>query len=253
MKSKILILSVIVPCLVCCATIEYSTKRDKPEIEKYYYLDYDVSLVEVERPAKAKERYGEQTIISTEENNYSYAFEDDMMKILWNVHPRGLSFFMTNKTEYSIRIIWDEAAYVDEKNVSQKIMHSGIKYIDKDKSQSPSAIVRRGAFSDEIIPTEKIHYAGQAGWIVEPLLPYWGDSLITRDFSVYDPLDLGVHLVATIITFRSQEVVVMRGNKVVDKTIQVLLPIQIEGVINDYIFIFKVNGYEEKIFLVEKK
>jgi hypothetical protein len=200
-------------------------------LQPFYYGTYDISMSEVERPAEAKERYGEQKITSTtEEGNLKYYFEDDLVKIAWLATSSSLSFVMENKTDHSIKIIWDEAAFVDDKGVSQRIMHSGVKYTDRNASQPPTIIVRKGRIEDIIVPTNNVYfdegyygkyYTRKAEWKEKPFfesLQYGGDPK----------------------AFENQ----MRNN--VGKTFQVLLPLEIENVVNDYIFKFKVDSYEYK-------
>ena len=106
---------------------------------------YDIGLTEVERPALAKERYGEQKITKArEEGVEKYYFEDELVKILWLPSSSNVSFNLTNKTDHSIKIIWDEAVYVDTIGVSHRVMHSGVKYMDRSNSQPPSVVVRKG-------------------------------------------------------------------------------------------------------------
>lgn len=178
---------------------------------------YDVTLREVERPTKAKERYGEQKISTVEEEDVTkYSFEDDLVNILWIVGKKQLAFVLKNKTSHSIKIIWDEAVYVDEAGSSHRIVHSGVKYTDKNSPQSPSVVIRGGTLEDSISPSDYISYSG-GYWRTAPLLP---------EFSM-----------------APKEVQEEKAREVVGKQLQVLLPLQIEGVTNEYIFLFTVDSY----------
>jgi len=139
-----------------------------------YRAYYDIGLTEVERPAQAKQRYGEQKITKVEEEGINkYFFEDEMVKIVWIPTSSQLSFILTNKTDHSIKIVWDEAAFVDENGVSHRVMHSGVKYIDRNNPQPPSVVVRKGTIMDLIMPTDNVYYvSGQyGGWREAPLFP----------------------------------------------------------------------------------
>jgi len=180
-------------------------------------LNYDISLAEVERPANVKERFGEHQILKTEEKGYKYLYEDEMIKILWLPTSKKIGFFIENKTDHSIRLIWDEAAYVDTDGETHKVIHAGVRYINRDAPQAPSVIVRHGILSDIIYPSDYIYYAD--GWHERPLFT---DSQMGGN-----PMEL-----------------LEAGKQYIGKTIQVLLPLEIEGVTNDYIFIFKINNVE---------
>ncbi len=96
MKTSILFPSFVITILVFlngCSTLQ-----------PFYYGTYDISMTEVERPADAKERYGEQNITSiTEEGNPKYYFEDNLVKIAWLATSSDLSLVMENKTDNSIK------------------------------------------------------------------------------------------------------------------------------------------------------
>ncbi len=183
---------------------------------------YDIELQEVERPAQAKERYGEQKIATTQEAGVNkYVFEDDMVRVLWLPTTDAIHFSLTNKTSHSIKIIWDEAAYVDVNGSSQRVMHSGVKYIDRNNPQPPTIVVRNGSVEDLVFPTDNVYYSsGQyGGWRETPLFPS----------SAYSVEDLNTK----VEPYRN-------------KTFQVLLPLQIEDVVNEYIFVFNIRNIEIK-------
>ena len=180
-------------------------------------IRYDVALYEVERPIYAKERYGEKEIKKiTEKEVTKYSYEDDMIKILWIIELDRLSFILENKTDHSIKIIWDEAIFVDENGLSNRIIHSGVKYIDRDKSLPPSVVIRKGTLIDMIVPVDKIYYSDlYSGWKIQPLIPV----------PDYDNIEVSKNL----------------AKENIGKIIQVLLPLEIENVINEYIFMFKIS------------
>jgi len=188
------------------------------------YAFYDIELQEVERPAQAKERYGEPKIVSTQDAGVNkYLFEDEMVRVLWLPTKDAIHFSLTNKTSQSIKIIWDEAAYVDVNGSSHRVMHSGVKYIDRTNSQPPTIVVRNGSIEDLVFPTDNVYYSSgkYGGWKKTPLFPdteLFGEDLNT-EIKPY-----------------------------INKTFQVLLPLQIEDVVNEYIFVFNIKNIQIKKF-----
>ena len=178
--------------------------------------NYDVVLSAVERPAEAEQRWGPQVLSTvTEEGIQRYVFEDEMIKVLWIVSSSTLNFVLENKTDHSLKIIWDETAYVGVDSVSGRVMHSGVKYTDRNNSQPPSVIVRKGKISDMVVPVDNVYYA--SGWHTLPLFP-----------------------TAATTKVEAEE----KAQIYVGKNVQVLLPIEIEGVTNEYVFVFEVRGFE---------
>lgn len=180
---------------------------------------YNVGLQEVERPENVKERYGESKIINFEdEGTTKYRYEDDMIEIIWLPLSTQFAFSLKNKTDHSIRIIWDEAVYVDQNGSSGRVMHSGIKYIDRSNPQPPTVVVKNANIDDMILPTDNVYYVSgkYGGWRTKPLFPNRAAS---------------------------QEELNKLTQEYIGKEVKVLLPLEIQETINEYIFTFKVEDF----------
>lgn len=232
--TLLLILSFSVMVLVGCMH-ELKTRTIK---SKTYSASYDLSLNKVERPEKATQRYGSQKVDTVSNNSkYRFVFEDDLVRIFWLADSRNIAFSLENKTDHSIKLLWDEAAFVDENGRSHRVMHSGVKYNDKEKSQAPSIVVRKGSLEDIVFPTDYVSWLDGGGymagsWIEKPFFPS------SDYYSGYGKYSTGKY--ASFASFDSTV------KSYVGKTYQVLLPLQIEDVINDYIFTFKVDDVTAK-------
>ena len=178
-------------------------------------LIYDISLVEVEMPASVKERYGELKIERIEEEGISkYLFQNDAFQIFWIVTGELLLFELTNKTSYTIKIIWDEGAYVDENGKSHNIVESKIRFRDIGRPQVPSVIPGKASLKGAILPSDYISSPEE----IRPLFKLFPDLYPT-----------------------GRKELIEEQKEIIGKTIKLLLPIQIEEVVNEYIFIFKIN------------
>lgn len=219
----------IVCCLSSCGpSKKYSTPPvSSVKMQPVFLADYDISLISVERPAKARERYGEQKIDGVNEKGQKkYSFEDRMVKITWAPTGKDFTFLLYNKTDHTIKIIWDNASFVDENGLNHKVMHSGVKYAERNNSQAPSVITRRGYIEDLIFPGDRVvwidgiysRYGSTPGtWHKEPIMP-------------------------SVRGGASGEELRAKATPFIGKTFSVLLPLQIEDVLNDYLFTFKVNS-----------
>jgi hypothetical protein len=197
-----------------------------------YNAHYGISLVKVERPGKPLERYSAQKVdTSTANSKYEYSFDDDLVKIYWFADSRGISFLLENKTSHSIKIPWDEAAYVDIDGRSHRVMHSGIKYNERENPQPPSIVVRKGFLEDIVFPTDLVYYReGYYGNSYSRPGGWGKNSLLIDSFFMFDE-------------FTEEDATKFKNlaNSYVGKSFQVLLPIQIQETVNDYIFAFRVD------------
>ncbi len=81
------------------------------------------SYIIVLESVQAKERYGEQKI---DRHRYGQSFEDGMLKILFEISPNlsSLSFSLINKSDHTLKIKFDKAAFVDINGARHRVYNS---------------------------------------------------------------------------------------------------------------------------------
>lgn len=176
---------------------------------------YGISLATVESPANSKVKFGETKVVRVEEEGLSkYQYEDDFISIFWSVGDKQFSFTLTNKAEYTMKLNWDDMAYVNENGATMRVMHSGVKYIDRNSSQPASALPKNASLTDVLIPTDNIYYvSGQyGGWKIKRLFP----------------------------TFESAEAA--QQSSLEGKTVRIIFPVTIQDVSNEYVFEFSIDS-----------
>lgn len=182
-----------------------------------YVATYSIGLSKVECPANAKHEFGETKIIEFKHDGISkYRYEDDYIDIVWFVSSTQFNFELRNKSVHTIKINWDDISYVDINSNTGRVMHSGVKYIDRNNSQPPTSIPKNASISDNLLPTDNVYYiSGEyGGWKEKYLLPC---SFKTKEeYNLIAPTNVG-------------------------KKMSILMPIMIENIKNDYIFEFVIN------------
>ena len=125
-----------------------------------------------------------------------------------------------NKSNYSIKIPWDDVAYISSSGQTGRVMHSGVKYIDRNNSQPASVIPKSASLSDIVIPNDNIYYvSGQyGGWREGKLFNFPIDK---NNIEESKQLFIG-------------------------KTVRILFPIIIQDVKNEYVFEFRVEDIIQK-------
>lgn len=199
-------------------------------------VSYDLKLAQVDCPEETKERWGDVAKIEMSEKT-KYRYEDDLFEGVFIVTSDRIVCELKNKTDHSIKIIWDEASFIDINGNSGRIMHSGVKYVDRNSSQPPSVIPAHGKFNDVILPSDRVwyregyygtYYSKSGGW--EHL------GLIQPQFEITDPI-----LERSQVTM--SDTLESTAGELIGKKIGVLLPLAIEGVVNEYTFWFEVSDY----------
>ena len=184
---------------------------------KSYVATYSVGLAAVESPADARQQFGETKVVTFDENGVNkYRYEDDYINIVWYVGTKQFNFNLTNKSGHSMKINWDDVSYVDTKGQVGRVMHSGVKYTDRNNSQPATTIPKGASISDILLPTENVYYvSGQyGGW---------------REYYLFP------------CVYQTPEAFNNGASSMVGKTMTIMMPIMIENVQNDYTFTFNID------------
>lgn len=177
---------------------------------------YVSTLAKVEKPSNPSVKFGKTTTV-LDEGITKYSYEDNFISIIIFGTATQFSFILKNVSETTQKLIWDEAVYVDYKGSTSKVMHSGIKYSQREASQPPSIIIKGASLDDIAVPTANVYY--------NDILNEW--------------------------SLKS-----MYPNELRKETMQaqLMLPIQIKDVINEYIFVFDIKftyNHPERLNLPE--
>ena len=131
---------------------------------------YNVSLSNVERPSNPYEMYNGVQIVDLSANNDNN-YQDKFIDITWFYNRTSLDFKLYNKTDYPIKIDWNEVSYVDYDSLAKKIVHKDVNYVEMSKFMPCSVIPRKAYIEESIIPTDKIGFIPEYGWMNGEFLP----------------------------------------------------------------------------------
>lgn len=172
---------------------------------------YATALIKVEKPEDISDRYGEVKSI-TDAGIDKYSFNDSIINIVIFGTPEQFNFVLKNVSPHSLKIIWNEAAFVGLDGATSKIMHTGVKYSQREGDQPATTVIKGAKIDDLACPTSNVYYdegtrIGYStygnGWKTRPMLP-----------TEYQGKEAG--------------------------EIRLMLPIQVKDVVNEYTFVFKV-------------
>ena len=153
----------------------------------------------------------------------SLFYKDSIMEIDFDILSDQIGFRLRNETSKPIKVVWDDAT-LGIFNVSHKVMHSGIKYIDRNGSMAASTVLPGTILDDMMIPTDRVHYR-QATVI--------GSSVIGGDWYT-SPIYIG----KIRLPKDQKKIDALTGEKLI-----VYLPIMNNaGKLNGYTFIFQILG-----------
>lgn len=96
---------------------------------------------------------------------------DGNVEVLLNIERDRIKFLIVNLTKDALKINWDEAAIVFNGN-AEKIIHSGVAIIDKNKSMPKSVIPPNAKLEDFVLPTENVDVSAYSSRSTKDLLIY---------------------------------------------------------------------------------
>ncbi len=172
---------------------------------------YKTALVKVEKPEDSGTRYGEMKTVA-DDGVEKYSYRDSIIDIIILGTNEKFNFTLKNVSRHSLKLIWNEAAFVGLDGTSSKIMHVGTKFSEREKDQPATTVIKGAKIDDVATPTANVYYdeglkLGYStignGWKTKSMLP-----------ESYKGKDVG--------------------------EIRLMLPIQVKDVVNEYTFVFKV-------------
>jgi len=138
-----------------------------------YPVDYDFAMTEPEE-------------------SQSLSFQDDAVAIEFDISEERIAFNLENKSSQPIQIDWNQVSYVDPDGSSNKVMHKGVKYANKDESLAPTTVPPNASIEDFILPTDLLVRTSD-GWTEGSLFPDGSESEAYdgQTFSLFMPLEIG--------------------------------------------------------------
>lgn len=152
---------------------------------------------------------------SVMDNNISsdMIYKDELFDIVWVIDRNKINFTLKNNAPGSIKVLWDDMAFVGIGGESKRVIHKGIKYSEKEKEQAPSIVARNTELHDILIPADNLHYKKSTeNWEAYPFI---ADT-------TYSPEDEA-------------------SQRPDGKKIQVLLPIIVNEKRYEYLFVFEIT------------
>ncbi|SFW16822.1 hypothetical protein [Chitinophaga sancti] len=137
----------------------------------------------------------------------SLVYNDDTLSIAFSINESQINFTIKNKLNDPIRIKWDDASLVIN-GETKKIIHKGIKYVDRNTSMPSSLIPGKAIWDDLVVPSDNIYYkegyygtysSTPGSWQTKPLFPNQdlgnetlasGILLMKPEFSFFLPLQI---------------------------------------------------------------
>lgn len=132
----------------------------------------------------------------------NYNFEDENIKMDLAVKNELIEFSLLNKTNNTIKILWDNAVFIGIDNKSSRVIHQGIRYMDKANPQTPTVIVKQTTINDIVVPSDNIYFFMNT-WAIDPLIPekLTKEEVVNSKIKFYVPIEINNKINEYLLTF----------------------------------------------------
>lgn len=136
--------------------VKFATQNPVEDIEKQILQDkggeFITELVKVDMPDCIKGEKKDISLVSGD-NTSEYFYKDEIISVFILADGTKFKFRLTNQTENTMNIIWQDAVYVDYAGNTSRLLNNSNKYVEIE-DKLPSTIVIRGAtVNNEVVPS----------------------------------------------------------------------------------------------------
>jgi len=181
-------------------------------------ITYNTGIESVERPTDTKERYGEYTVTRQDTTDGSkYIYEDDLIRAGWLYSGGSMLLTLKNKSEHSIQARLEQGAFVMPDGGSERILLGDMSYANRNQEVQPITVPSGASTSTVLIPEGNVGFNEYSGVTVDDI--FSPTRLVRTDPDTPEDVENNI-----------------------GKTFSVLLPLEIQGTVNEYTFTFEVIG-----------
>ena len=203
--KRLIFISILALCAASCST---------------YKVAYDLVL---NKPSDAVDvRSSDGKVVEADlggEVGGGLVYSDRVIDVAWAFGQSTFELVLENRTEHAIRLLWDGAVFVGPGGRASALVHGDVTVADRFSSQKPT-VVPAGAVVYETVSTPGSMYYD------EHLRTWKTSSLLPTEFATRKEL--------------LETAPAMRG-----KEVSVLLPVECEGSVYEYVFRFTIDRVTE--------
>ena len=91
-------------------------------------------------------------------------FRDKDVAVAFTIGERGFEMRFENLSTYDIKILWERAEYTGVNGQPQRLMHSGVRFVDRNNPIPDQFVLSRSIVQESVFPIRQCVYAaGEKG------------------------------------------------------------------------------------------
>jgi PBP1b-binding outer membrane lipoprotein LpoB len=166
------------PALANKAVLEVARENYKPKtIALSSIKDGDILNLKLEKILRDAVRYKLSCRLVRPVASKELKYRDKLIAISFVVEEQSLQMQFENLSEKEVSIRWEQAMYTDVNGQTQRLMHSGIRFLDRNNPLPAQVVKSHASVQESVIPVGNVFMSPEKkGYDIRPLFPVLGDA-----------------------------------------------------------------------------
>lgn len=126
-------------------------------------------------------------------------FQDKHISVSFAVGEQGIEMHLENLSPYDLKILWERAEYTDVNRKTQRLMHSGVRFPDRNNPIPDQFVLSRSAVQENMFPIKNVFMLpGGKGYDIRPLVPLDSDAvagLKGKSVNLFIPVEINRQII----------------------------------------------------------
>ncbi len=165
------------PALARKTRLEVSKENYTPTVLTLQQVDDGQTvLIKLDKIIRTIVRYRLSFALESPKPSRSLSFHDRTISVAFTVKDRAYAMKFRNLSRHKARILWDRAEYTDVNNDTHRLMHSGIRFEDRNNPLPAQTVAPGKSIEADAFPVSNVVLKAAGQYEVQPLF-----SLFTED------------------------------------------------------------------------
>jgi hypothetical protein len=103
-------------------------------------------------------------------------YRDKSISVSFTVGEHGFEMQFENLSPYDVKILWNRAEYTDVGRQTRRLMHSGVRFSDRNNPIPDQFVLSKSSVQETVIPINNVYVLPQRrGYDIHPLFPLESD------------------------------------------------------------------------------
>ena len=126
-------------------------------------------------------------------------FQDKNISVSFTVNEQGFEMHFENLSPHNLKILWDRAEYTDVRRQTKRIMHSGVRFPDRNNPIPDQFVLSQSSVQETVIPISNVYMLPQRkGYDVHPLFALDSNvaaGLKGKTFNLFIPVEINRQII----------------------------------------------------------